>query len=81
MTSHAELLTFVIRWLPFGKAPLEDVFVTFGLTNGQFRDRLAEAVAHERRHISPSTAAAIVTTYCLKIPNQNQTNSSSSAFP
>lgn len=60
MTTDTELLTFTVRWLPYGGPPAEDVFVTFGLTYEQFRARIAEAVVRERRHITLTTACALL---------------------
>lgn len=63
MTPDTELLAFAAKWLPFGRAPAEDVFVTFGLTYEHFRARLADALQHERRRVAPKTAVALVNTY------------------
>lgn len=65
MTSDAELLTFAVKWLPFGGAPAEDVFVTYGLTYSQFTRRLADALIHERGRVPPATATALARIYRL----------------
>lgn len=65
MTPDTEILAFAVRWLPFGGAPTEDVYVTFGLTHEQFRERLADALVHERLRIAPATAVALVKAYRL----------------
>ena len=67
MPTDAEILTFAVRWIPYGGPPAEDVFVTYGLTYEQFRTRIAEAVVRERRHIPPTTAFALVELYKLTI--------------
>jgi hypothetical protein len=65
VTPDTEILAFAVRWLPFGGAPGEDVYVTFGLTHEQFRRRLADALAHEQLHMAPATAVALATAYRL----------------
>lgn len=44
LTDIAELLAFATKWEPYGGAPTVDIFVTFGLTDDQYRSRLAQAL-------------------------------------
>lgn len=39
-----ELVQHALRWLPFGGARPEDMFILFGLTPNDYRRRLATAV-------------------------------------
>ena len=50
---HA-VLTFAVRWLPYG-APLDDVFVEFGLTPAQYVQRVCDLVVRHRSRIHPET--------------------------
>lgn len=65
MTPQTEIVAFAVRWLPFGGPPVEEVYVTFGLTYEQFRGRLAGALAHEPLRIAPVTTAALAKAYRL----------------
>ena len=65
MTPDTEILAFALRWLPFGGAPTEDVYVTFGLTHEQFRARLADALIRERPRIAAVNAVALAKAYRL----------------
>lgn len=65
MTPDTELLAFATKWLPFGGAPAEDVFITFGLTAERFRERLAAAMVREATRIAPATARALAELYRL----------------
>jgi hypothetical protein len=65
VTPDSEILAFAIRWLPFGRAPIEDMFVTFGLTQEKFRERLADALRRERPRMAPPTVRALVESYQL----------------
>ena len=65
MTPHTEIVAFAVRWLPFGGPPAEDVYVTYGLTYEHFRERLADALVREARHVAPATAVALAKAYRL----------------
>lgn len=67
MTPDTEVLAFAVRWLPFGCAPADEVFLTFGVTSEQFRGRLADALGHEQGHIAAETAAALAKAYRLQV--------------
>lgn len=49
---HA-MLTLALRWLPFGGAPLDEVFVEFGLTADEYTRRIADLVSQHHPLINP----------------------------
>jgi hypothetical protein len=59
---HA-MLVLACRWLPFGGAPHDDVFVEFGLTATEYVQRMAELVIRYRPHIHPETVERLLATY------------------
>jgi hypothetical protein len=55
-----DLLTFAIRWLPYGGGPDDEVLINFGLTPQDYRQRIRDLVACHRGQIHPSTAERLV---------------------
>lgn len=49
------LLLFALRWLPFGGAPQDEVFVEFGMDAYQFTERVADLVRRHSALIHPDT--------------------------
>lgn len=56
---HA-MLVFALRWLPFGGAPHDDVFVEFGLTAVEYTQRITDLVNRHRPHIHPDTVQRLL---------------------
>jgi hypothetical protein len=66
---HA-MLTFACRWLPFGGAPQDDVFVEFGLNTVEYTRRIITLVDRHRARIHPDTARRLLAsrdTGCLLV--------------
>ena len=55
-----ELLTFAIKWLPYGGGPDDEILVNFGLTKQRYLDRLRDVVDRQLDHIHPQTAARLL---------------------
>lgn len=54
------LLTFAIRWLPYGCGPDDEILIRFGLDRARYLDRLLETVHRHRSHIHPATAERLI---------------------
>jgi hypothetical protein len=55
-----DLLTFAIRWLPYGGGPDDEILINFGSTRQRYLHRLRETVERQRRHIHPHTFALLM---------------------
>jgi len=55
-----ELLTFALRWLPYGCGPDDEIMVNFGLTRQCYLRRLHELVERLGDHIHRDTATRLV---------------------
>ena len=54
-----DLLTFAIRWLPYGGGPDDEILINFGLTRQRYLQRLRDTVERQRHHIHPQTFALL----------------------
>lgn len=57
--ADARLLSFAIRWLPFGAASDDEIFINFGMSRQRYFLRLMEIVERFRARIHPMTAARL----------------------
>lgn len=55
------VLLFALRWLPFGGAPQDEVFVEFGMTACQFTERVADLIRRHSARIHPDTVLRLRT--------------------
>ncbi|MGX7728293.1 hypothetical protein ACWPOB_03365 [Rhodococcus sp. 2H158] len=51
-----ELVQFAVNWAPFGGAPPDEVFVTFGMTVDRYQRRLREILRTARATDSPTAS-------------------------
>lgn len=47
--AQAEMVAFAVRWAPFGGGPSDDIFVTFGVSERVFFQRLHRILADDPR--------------------------------
>lgn len=54
------VLTFTVRWLPYGGAPADEVFVEFGLTGAEYEQRVCDLVHQHASRIHPHTVEKLL---------------------
>jgi hypothetical protein len=54
-----DLLTFAIRWLPYGGGPDDEIFINFGMTRQHYLERLHEVIQRQCSRIHPTTIAQL----------------------
>lgn len=55
-----DLLTYAIKWLPYGGGPDGEILINFGLSKQLYLVRLRDAVDRQLDHIHPQTAARLI---------------------
>jgi hypothetical protein len=54
-----DLLTFAIRWLPYGGGPDDEIFINFGMTRQRDLEQLHEVIQRQCSRIHPTTIAQL----------------------